>query len=295
MFSAAVILPLLAFTTVLSVPDTSAFQLSFDGCVRAKQAAIVLPSTNEQSLKAAIDSIGTQFPVTFFATDAHFSTPSTLHALQDMRKSNLHTVGYQFNPELTRLAKSANPAQVQAAIAQAKLAFKQYLNQSLMYVLVPSQAGPEFIDTMARAGVYPVVPNADADELGVKKARLQQQTTKGVVMTVNPGKVGETPEYANELHSAGFQITPLTHCLPVNYNDAQVLVDVGMIEGGEAGAGDVAEADQEFGEDLSAEKQNSKEEVQTQQQSSGISWGMIAIGAFVIGGIVLAAYFYNNQ
>lgn len=265
-----------AFPTTSETSDNSdanTVPLSFDGCINAKQASIVLPSTNPETLKAGVASIGKQFPVTIFATDAHFRDPQTLHILQTLAGQKLHTIAYQFNPELSRNADKAQPAQIEAALKQAKELFKTRLNQSLVYALVPSVAGPAFVDTVARNSVYPVVPNANSDSLA--KTTTTINTAKGMVLTINPAAIESTPDFANELHAAGFQITPLTHCLPVIYKDVK------------PSKGNAVEPNK-------ATEQTTEENT-VATSSSGLPWGMISIGAFVIGGVVLAVYFYRTQ
>lgn len=260
-----------------AVLDTAAVPLSFDGCVTAKQASIVLPSTNPDTLKAGLASIGKQFPVTVFATDAHFRDPQTLNLLQGLAAQKLHTIGYQFNPELSRNADKAQPAQIEAALKAAKQTFKTNLNQSLMYALVPSVGGAQFAEVVAKNSVYPVIPNASSDTL--PKSNIN--AVKGVVLSVHPSAIESTPDLANDLFTAGFQITPLTHCLPVIYKEGLDL---------QAKKGNAVEGKPEGEQDNGTQEENS-----VASSSAGLPWGMIAIGAFVVGGVVLAVYFYRTQ
>lgn len=266
--------------------------LSFNGCIKGKTASIVLPSTDPKSLQEAIDSIGQQFPVTFFATDAHFAEPQTLHALQAVQQGNLHTIGYQFNPAISSNTALVQASQVDAALAQAKQSFKQYLKQSLMYVLIPSGADSKFVEAVINNKVYPVIPNADGDQINKAGDKAQLSANQGgVVLAINPSEAINTPDYANVLHSSGFQIIPLTHCLQVNYNDNRVLLDTDDDDLAAKKGHSVS------GEQLPSGSSESKETPTTvePEEPSKIPWGMIAIGALVIGGIVLAVYFYRNQ
>jgi hypothetical protein len=272
-------------TAAAETQDTlSTIELSLNGCLSSKDATIVLPSTNPESLKAGLASVGRQFPVTIFATEAHFNNPQTLNMLQGVSGQRLHTIAYQFSPELSWNADKATGAQVEAALTKAKQTFKTFLNQSLMYALVPSVASRGFVEAILKSGVYPVVPNSDSDTL--PKAGIQSlgKNGKGVVLSINPSVIDSTPDFANELFSAGYTITPLTHCLPVVYSTTGKDL--------QAQKGHAKEADPDTATDGEGKKE---EETVASGTTGGIPWGMIAIAALVVAGGVLAVYFYKTQ
>lgn len=281
---------MLSAVLMAAIVSASTVSVSLNGCLKINQASIVLPGTDSKSLSAALSSVSEQFPVTVFATDSFFQDPTLLGHLQKIRAGGLHTIGYQFSPAISTHISRMRPQQLLAHLNKAKSSFKQSLDQALMYVLVPSASPQSVVDTIVRAGLYPVVPNMSDDQLHAVTDKAQLASAPhGYVLAVNPANAVDTPDLANVFHAAGYDIAPLTHCLPVSYKDPSVLSKV-------------AEAKPQE-DDLKAGKANSTQPpaksdvVQDgdEEEETGVSWGLVAVGAFVIGGIVLAIYFYNSQ
>jgi len=260
---------------------------SYDGCINANQASIVLPSLSTANMKLAFENILKQFPATFFANEEHFADANAVQLLKSIQATNVHIIGYQFSPDTSKAASSIGHDRINLELDNAKQMFSSVLKEDLVYVLVPKQGGERIAKAIQAKGLYPVMPNANDDSVGQPQLKALITSKKGIVMSVNPLNAVNQLAYAQNLEDNGYAIDPLSSCLPViqhkDNNSNNVFTETEVVD-------DV---------DLAPEMGNSVAAGEPEQEAgknqSGIQWGFIAIGAVVIAGIVLAVYFYRNQ